>query len=397
MMSVVTSRAGVGAMTVLVVGLAACSTDVGTAGCEPTLEVPLPGTPLTLLRDARLIAVGTGFLLIGSDGTEVRWATLAADGTLGAEQSYLLPQEASAPFYAVSGAVAPEDTVLVGFVSAAGVQLVSVPADGSPAGPPGSPVVTAGGGATSLTAVLGTSRTGTDAGLTWLDPVAGTVGFAFVNGLGELSTQPIVIDTALAFACLAVSSETTVPGADFLVSFLRYGASGGVPTWEKAEMSADGGIATLSLDLAVTSTTMGCARGTPMTGLDYSLAWQDYSGSWLSAYSAPKTDAAGNVLVAGSVKSYPFVSATDFGGPDLQPPIVGLAAFAGDYGVVFARPTAVELWRVTGSGSRRSGALVFPSLEGDSGERLLCHRRGRHRRHIRRLRQLGQRLPPLVR
>jgi hypothetical protein len=66
------------------------------------------------------------------------------------------------------------------------------------------------------------------------------------------------------------------------------------------------------------------------------------------------------------VKSFPFSSSTDFGGPDLQPPIVGLAAFGNDFGVLFARSHAVEVWRVTGSGNRREGALPLPSLQGDS-------------------------------
>src|SRR4029079_11869724 len=63
--------------------------------------------------------------------------------------------------------------------------------------------------------------------------------------------------------------------------------------------------------------------------------------------------------------SFPFASSTDFGGADLQPPLVGLAPFANDFGVLTLRAHSVELWRIDRAGNRRSGSLVFPSLEGD--------------------------------
>jgi hypothetical protein len=63
--------------------------------------------------------------------------------------------------------------------------------------------------------------------------------------------------------------------------------------------------------------------------------------------------------------SYGFASSTDFGGADLQPPLEGLAAFTSDFGVLAVLTHSVELWRVDRAGNRRSGSLVFPSLEGN--------------------------------
>ena len=67
------------------------------------------------------------------------------------------------------------------------------------------------------------------------------------------------------------------------------------------------------------------------------------------------------------MKSFPFSSSTDFGGADLLPPIRGVATFGNDFGVLFARPHSVEVWRIDAVGNRKSGVLVLPSLAGDIG------------------------------
>ena len=58
----------------------------------------------------------------------------------------------------------------------------------------------------------------------------------------------------------------------------------------------------------------------------------------------------------------------DFGGPDLQPPLRGLAQFGTGFGVVLAKPKAFELWRLNDLGVRQPGELIFPSLVGNLGE-----------------------------
>ena len=46
---------------------------------------------------------------------------------------------------------------------------------------------------------------------------------------------------------------------------------------------------------------------------------------------------------------------------------MGLAAFGNDFGVLFARPESVELWRIDQAGNRHAGTLVLPSRQGDIG------------------------------
>ena len=49
----------------------------------------------------------------------------------------------------------------------------------------------------------------------------------------------------------------------------------------------------------------------------------------------------------------------------MQPPLAGIATFGSDFGVLFARPHSLELWRVDRAGNRRSGSLPLPSVQGD--------------------------------
>ncbi len=80
---------------------------------------------------------------------------------------------------------------------------------------------------------------------------------------------------------------------------------------------------------------------------EYAIVWQDTSGSWLSVYYGPQT---------GMVKSFPFASSTDFGGPDLQPPLVGLARHSATIsGSCSRRSHSVELWRIDRAGNRAVG------------------------------------------
>ena len=77
----------------------------------------LAGTPLTLLGNARLDQVGAGYFLLGNDQTTVRWGTLDASGTLSGEQAFALPTGVTQAYYAVAGAEAPGDTVLIAYLA----------------------------------------------------------------------------------------------------------------------------------------------------------------------------------------------------------------------------------------------------------------------------------------
>jgi hypothetical protein len=315
--------------------------------------------------------------------------TIGPAGALGVEEEVPLPEGASFPSVALAGGSGSTlDAVVIGFVTTAAngtdgeLRFITAPLDGSPASAPGPVVLTfpdAPGGPSRL--VLGTAKPrpvsspqqAMNAGVAWIDPTQGVM-LAYVDHQGALAGGPIPVENVQPLDCLAVTPDTIDPNASFLVSFLRPGTDSATPSWEEGEVWVDGSVRTLTATVAEAGRAMGCAIGTPTSGFDYSFAWQDSSGSWLSVVSGRTSDGAGNIG-NGSVQSYPFVAATDFGGPDVQPPIVGLASvggggtgtFTGDYMVAFARSHDVEIWRLDFAGQRRSGALVLPTTQGNLG------------------------------
>jgi hypothetical protein len=357
-------------MAVAALGVAGCQADMGDADCQLSRQVVLsgsPSSPLLLLPNVRLDQVGAGFFLIGSDGITVRWAALAGDGTLGAEQAFALPAGVTNPLYAVAGVAAPGDTVLIGTLAASSagagqgeLDVVAVAADGSQPAAPAVPVLTfPAGPPPASTVAMMSSRLGTNAGLAWVDAQSNRVMFTTVSGQAQLVGEPTPIAVSTAanpltkFDCLGFSS-----GKDNLtITYLDETTDGSAPpTYVIAEGNQGGTIdTTTTLNVA---SQMGCAIVTP-TETEYALAWQDGEGSWLAV----------SALVGSQVQvaTYPFASASAFGGPSLQPPLVGLAPFGTDFGVVLARALDIELWRLDAMGNRKPGSLVFPSLNGNLG------------------------------
>ena len=162
------------------------------------------------------------------------------------------------------------------------------------------------------------------------------------------------MNAATELSCLIFS-----PGNDNLtLTFLDQTGDGSAPPTYVIAEANEGGSVDTTTTLSVASQMQNCATVTP-TGTGYALAWQDVTGSWL-AVSAK----VGSVV---QVETYPFASASSFGGPNLQPPLVGLAPFGNDFGVVLARATDVEMWRLDAMGNRKPGSLVFPTLAGNLG------------------------------
>jgi hypothetical protein len=350
------------ATAALALGLGGCEADVGDAGCQITQEVTLAGTaltPLTLLDNARLDQVGSGYFLLGSDQTTVRWGALGADGTLSGEQAFALPSGVTQAYYAVAGAQTPGDTVLIAYLAtdaASGdgeLALVAVPAGSPTSAGPATPILTFPGGAPAAKSVaMLSSRKGMNAGLAWVDDTTGVVRVATVNAAGMLTGTPVVTSMSAMpnFSCLAFS-----PGKDDLTVVYysdqtNLGQAGTAPGWVIAETSETGSVdSTTLLAFGHPGT---CALVTP-TQVGYSLVWQDTQGGWLAVYTAGAST---------QPAPYPFAPADSFGGANLQPPFVGLAPFGTDYGVLLARSLDVELWRIDEMGNRRPGAVIFPSI-----------------------------------
>ncbi len=386
-----TARVRLRALVILGAAFPACSSpNVGDAGCQAFVQQQLPGTALTLLRDAQLLAGNDGsFVLAGADGPVVRWMTIAPDGTLGTEQVVPIPEGATFSALALAGTAADRlDTLLVGVVTASAdglsgeLHFILSPLDGSPSSAMGPAVLTFPDqpeGPARLVMAAAKPRPSDSPGgalnaaVAWIDP-APAVNLAFVDSGGVVAGGPVFVD-GVQSTCLAVTGDTIDPAASFLVTFLRAGDTTATTSWEEGEVWADGSVRTSLGTVAEGNRTMLCAIGTPTSGNDYSFAWQDSSGSWLSVLSGRTIDDLGNVSNEGSLVSHPFVPATDFGGPDVQPPIVGFAAvgrggtrvFVGDYMVAFARPHDVEIWRLDWQGRRRPGTLILPSALGNLG------------------------------
>ncbi len=331
-------------------------------------QVTLAGTPLTLLADERLDQVGSGFFLLGIDPPEsatvsVRWGALDAGGGLTGEQAYALPSGVTSAYYAVAGVTAPGDTVLIGYLgtdaSGANGELVviAVPADGSsPAAAPTAIVTFPGGVPPATSVAMISSRAGMNAGLAWIDASStpSQVLVATVNGAGLLTGAPVATSSAgPAFSCLTFS-----PGKDDL-TVVYYAASTNLslPGWIIAETNEAGSVD--SATVLGSSRPLGTCAVVAPTTTGYSLVWQDSEGGWLSEYVA-----VGNTLSG----PFPFASASSFGGTNLQPPLVGLAPFGTDFGVLLDRPLDVELWRLDDLGNRQAGALIFPSINGTFGD-----------------------------
>jgi hypothetical protein len=352
-------------LAALALGATACQADAGDAGCQLTRQVTLAGTPLTLLRDARLDQVGEGYFLLGSDGNNVRWAAVSADGTLSGEEAQPLPPGVNSAYYAMAGVRTPGDTVLVGYLgtdatapTSGGLAVIAFPADGSPPAAPASTIVTFPGGIPPASSVaMSSSRVGMNAGLTWVDSASGQVMVATVDGTGARTGAPVATSTSSGppFSCLAFSA-----GKDDL-TVLYYAQTTTIPGsgWVIAEANEGGSVdSTTVLGLPMGT---GCAVAVSPTATGYGISWQDTEGDWLAEY---MPENAPNALS----RSYPFASAAGFGGSNLQPPIVGLAPFGTDFGVLLARPLDVELWRIDGTtGNLRAGALIFPSINGNFG------------------------------
>ena len=345
-------------------GAAACQSEVGDAGCQLTRQVTLAGTPLTLLADARLDQVGDGYFLLGSDGRNVRWAAVSAQGVLSGEEAQPLPSGVTSAYFAVAGVTTPGDTVLVGYLGtdvgsgSGGLAVIAFPADGSSPAAPASTIVPFPGGVPAASSVaMISSRNGMNAGLAWVDDVSGQVMVTTINGLGMTTGAPVAVSSSSGppFSCLGFS-----PGKDDL-TLVYYAATTALanhpPGWIIAEANDAGSVdSTTVLGLGRPLGT-GCALVSP-TASGYGITWQDTEGAWLAEFVSQ-----GMTLSS----SYPYASAAGFGGSNLQPPLVGLAPFGDDFGVLLARPLDAELWRIENKGNRRAGALIFPSINGTFG------------------------------
>jgi hypothetical protein len=333
-----------------------------------------PGTPLTLLPAARLDKIGNGFVLLGYDGSArlVRWAPVDPRGTVGAEQSAVVPAAVAGPWFAAAGRASPGDTILIAYGTASNapgmidVQILAAPAAG------GTPVAAGvlatipdptglASGIEPALVTMASGGLGMHAALAWTRPaqgqVPGEVDVQSLGGDGRALGPPLVqtsSSTAPQITCLSFFSGKN----DLTVGYLTQSStSDPQPSWIALELRDDG-----SLDGSVTFR-LGTANPTcPLsaaTSDGYVTVWQNEIGSWIAVY-----DRASN-----NVTSKLFAGAVTFGGSDAQPPLAGVGPVAGgDFAVVLAQTGAAEAWRVASTGTVAPESVVFPSAVGQMGE-----------------------------
>ena len=326
----------------------------------------LAGTPLTLLKQARLDAVVPGYILIGSDGAAVRWAKLSDTGEMSLEHAFGLPTVgvASQPLFAVasSSGTSAADTVLIGWLgpdAATGkkvdLSVIAVPADGSPPMGPASVIHEFPGGypVDGSSVVMVSSRKGTNAGVAWFDPGSAQVQLAAIDATGALvGTATPTAPVTQPYDCLSFQAGKDDLTLVYHATITSQSGAG----WVVVEANEGGSVDSYTT-LGYSDSYTQCALVTP-TGNGYGIVWQDATGGQLGIY----TSGSANLPA-----SAPFAPSSGFGGAYLQPPIVGLASFQQDFGVLFQRVNDAELWRLDQTGNRRAGALVLPSAHGDMG------------------------------
>jgi hypothetical protein len=350
-------------------GGAGCQSDTASAGggtCQLAEVVTQPSSPLTLLQWARLDQVRQGYVLLGADDTSLRWAPVdGTTGALGTERSAPVAAAVAAAgatrlglWYGVSGGAAPGDAVLlaVGGPAANGIDeeihAQALPADGSAPAAPGPALATIPNGAVSAPFVaMGSSRQGRGAGLAWIDAAAASVDMVVLDGSGAVVATPPVNSAAAAFTCLGFQ-----PGSsDLTLAYYRYDGTTDMPTLVLSEVRESGAVES-TLALTFPSENPGCPLVAP-TDTGYALTWQDAVGTWLGVY-----DSGTNRFFV-----YPVAGAVEFGGAELQPPVVGFGPVGSDFALVLAKLGSTELWHVDSRGNRRPGVLAFPSSAGNLG------------------------------
>jgi hypothetical protein len=322
----------------------------------------LPPSKLTLTRDVTLQRAGNGFILVGVEGDEVRWASLSMEGVLGTESSLTLPARMvrPEPWFGAAAKSGPGDQLIVAHVvpKPGAANQLQVQAITQTAGAPASaPVVLfdlpAGVDPKIVRMAMNTTRTGQRAVLAWgFEGQDASPSFVLLGADAQAVAPPAAVHAGnLRWSCLQIAGSLT----DTAVTFTEAGAGSAPPFWRAYELNDDGSRGSgRQVGLDVTPT--GCVASAP-SPQGYVLAYQNNDGTFFAEYIVDKS-VVNATLVAGVL---------EFGGLARQPKVACVAPMGSEYSLLFDVNTGGEVWRINAFGSRQGAPLVLPSVTGQVG------------------------------
>lgn len=318
---------------------------------------PLDGSPLTLLPDARLDAVGDRFVLLGSDGSRVRWASLSQTGTLGPEHEIDVPDHDAGPWFAVAGVATPADRLVVAYVpkgaGTAGMgdlMTFAVQFDGT------LPTEAAAAGKIPLgpgvQVTMASGRGGMRAGIAWGTVGSTSLAVRLLDGDGHAVGGDLPLGTVSAFDCLRF-----LPGkGDLTVGYLDLSGTPPVPVFLATEIASSGAAQAL-FRLQVGREVPECADMTP-TDTGYGIAWHTEGiGFSFGVFDPSKPNSFPSRMFLGDVRFLPAKA----------PPLGGVGWMGKNYAVGFARKEGAEVRMIDAMGNDAGKLPVFPSTAGHTG------------------------------
>lgn len=333
---------------------AGCSDGLAPSTCVIE-KYRIEGTPLTLLPDARLDRVGDGFVLLGSDGGNVLWASLGTNGIIGPEHMIAVPAHVGRPWFAVAGTTGPMDHLVVAYVPAAAattgmVDLMTF-AVGFDNTTPTLPVAVGRIPAAAEVAMM-SGRGGMHAALTWRVSGTSTISAQVLGGDGRAIGEVLVLGNVGNSSCLRF-----LPGkGDLTIGYADLSATPLSPTFVAREISA-AGIPQNPFTLRIGNQLPSCVELVP-TDTGYGVAWHSEKIGTFFGVFEPTSSQFPNQPVLDDVR----VAKED------QPVILGGVGWLGkQYAVVFARPKGAEVWPIDAMGHRMGSLPVLPSDVGNTG------------------------------
>jgi len=340
-----------------------CGGDALPVLCSYT-SVPLEGNALTLLADARLDRSGAGFVLLGSDKDNVRWATLSTAGLMGTPGVVAVPAHTDGPWFGAAGTPAgPASRVVVAYAASpasgmADLMTFWVDMATGMASTPAAIAKIPDRSSKPVVVATGSGRAGEHLGIAWSQVGSSKVS-ALVLGMDGLPLAgPVDAGSVDDLDCLRF-----VPGKDDLtLSYVRADIATNSHTLFFQEVDRDGQPGS-SRTLPLGSVRVGCPAFVPTTS-GYAVAWKELGDP-------PTSYGRGDLFTAISdtANFLPTIVLSNERVPGGDaPPVVGVGSTSNTkFTLLFAQRSGGQAWQVDHRGNKTSQVVTLPSSHGNTG------------------------------